>query len=169
MKTAIFIIGFVLLCTAACSRTAEVQPDISKASSPSSDDDSSNVPPEWKGEADLEAHYAPGLHLYVTNQSPNVDPVDVKVTMGDRTIFDMPVPFNDAHWYEYVKVKVTPGTKYLLQATSTDGKATAKFTFKANRTNWIVVTYWYYTDEDTYGPVERKLRIEKRDDPFSIQ
>jgi len=107
------------------------------------------------------------LHVYVTNQSPNDDPVHVEVSVDGRVVFDKKMPFAGAHYVDSVSTNLTAGM-HTLSVRSKTTKASQTIEFNAESTNWYAISYWYYTTNDMYGPVPRKFEFRKEKGPFMI-
>lgn len=92
--------------------------------------------------------------LYVSNQSFEIDPVDIVIEIDGEQIIDGDFDVGNQHnWKRYV-LRLSPG-RHTLTARSTDGDATLNESFVASDRRWAVLNYWYYTE--AYGsPPEPK-------------
>jgi hypothetical protein len=105
----------------------------------------------------------PVLHLHVSNQSPNIDPVDVDVRIDGVSFVQEELPFADGHTWRRVATPLAPGT-HTLEARSVRGAATFAHVFEVKDGADVhgLLGYWYYTDEELYGPVDRQFRWQTR-------
>ena len=84
--------------------------------------------------------------LYVSNQSFEIDPVDIRVTIDGKLAVDEDFEVEDQHnWVEYT-FRLREG-RHVLRAESRAGAAELTRSFELTRKTWAVLNYWYYPGE----------------------
>ena len=83
--------------------------------------------------------------LCVSNQSFEIDPVDIVIEIDGEQIIDGDFDVGSQHnWRRYV-IRLSPG-RHTATARSTDGDATLRESFVVSDRRWVVLNYWYYTE-----------------------
>jgi hypothetical protein len=84
--------------------------------------------------------------LYVSNQSFELERVDIRVTIDGRLAVDGDFAVENQHnWVEF-RFRLAPG-RHVLHAESARGGATLTRAFTVAGRHWAVVNYWYYPGE----------------------
>lgn len=84
--------------------------------------------------------------LYVSNQSFEIDPVDIRVTIdGEAAVDDVFEVRNQHNWVEYT-FRLAKG-RHTLRVESRRGEAELERTFELRGKRWAVLDYWYYRGE----------------------
>jgi hypothetical protein len=95
--------------------------------------------------------------LYVSNQSFEIDPVDIVIEVDGEQIIDGDFDVGSQHnWKRYV-LWLSPGW-HTLTARSTDGDATLNESFVVSDRRWADLTYWYYSE--AYGSLSEPKHFE---------
>lgn len=108
------------------------------------------------------------LVFQISNQSPNVDPVDFLVSLDGKRIIEKEMPFAHAHLQETIAVQV-PSGKHVILVESKNGRATIRRTITVKDRLYVSISYWYYTEKEYYGPVKRHFTIKTSSHSFSMQ
>jgi hypothetical protein len=84
------------------------------------------------------------FHLYVSNQSFAISPVDIKAFIDGELVANglFAVGANQDTYQEYV-FKLSPG-RHKIVAVSSKGHAKLEQTFEVNDKSWVALNYWYY-------------------------
>jgi hypothetical protein len=98
------------------------------------------------------------LVFQISNQSPNVDPVDFLVSLDGKHIIEKELPFADAHHVEMIAVQVPLG-KHVILVESKNGGAKLRHAITVKNRLYVNISYWYYTEKEPYGPVKRQFEI----------
>jgi hypothetical protein len=102
--------------------------------------------------------------LYVANQSPDVNPVDIKVTIDGRTVIDQDFySEGDNVWWQ-VEMFAVAG-RHVLRASTTKGAATLRREFTVTGRHWAVLMYRNVTPEKD-GPTVHRFVLIIRDRPL---
>lgn len=123
--------------------------------------------PEGKETAGWCRMYEGNLVLQITNQSPNVDPVDFLISIDGKRIAEKEMSFAAAHFEEFVTAQVEPG-KHVILVESKKGMAKLRYTVTVKDRLYVWIGYYYYTKKDFYGPARRQFRIETGNRPFGM-
>jgi hypothetical protein len=143
--------AFVLSAVACGGSTDTINPNQnpgngSSSSSSSSSGANGEVPtrtPTKVGEPNAPANVAIGFHLFVSNQSFDLDPVDIDLYIDGTHIVTGDFEVKGQHNWIRFDFKVATG-EHELRAVSKKGGAERKATFKLNGTErWSVVDYWF--------------------------
>jgi hypothetical protein len=86
------------------------------------------------------------LHLYVSNQSSEIDPVAVQITLDGEVVVDQEFELGDIHNWILFELQVAPG-EHELRATAPLAGAEMIETFEADGDRWAVVDFWSASDE----------------------
>jgi hypothetical protein len=102
--------------------------------------------------------------LYVSNQSFEIDPVDIVIEIDGEQIVDGEFEVGNQHnWKRYV-LRLTPG-RHTLTARSIDGEATLEESFVVSERRWAVLNYWYYSDACGSPPEPKHFEFSTYDKP----
>ena len=105
--------------------------------------------------------------LYVSNQSFELDPVDIVIEIDGEQIIDGEFEVGNQHnWKRYV-LRLTPG-RHTLTARSTNGDATLEESFVVNERRWAAVDYWYYTEASGSPPEPKHFEFNIYDKPLKF-
>jgi len=101
--------------------------------------------------------------LYVSDQSFNITPVDIKVYIDGRLAVDDEFDVGIQHsWYPF-SFQLANGT-HMIKAVSVKGEATLERAFNVTGRNWAVVQYWYYPEmAGGTGPTPRHFSFDIQD------
>jgi hypothetical protein len=111
--------------------------------------------------------------LYVSNQSFDINPVDVTIYIdGQRAIqsqFDVKGNRTPQHnWIQHTFR--LPAGKHVLKAVSKNGDATLESEFEIKDRHWAAIDYWYYPKvTGGSGPVAKSFRFDIRDTPIRFE
>ena len=86
------------------------------------------------------------LQLYVSNQSFDVDPVDITVEIDGTVAVVGDFLVEGQHSWSLFEFDVAKGT-HLLDARTTVGDAELSETFEVTADRYAVLSYWYYPDD----------------------
>jgi hypothetical protein len=142
----------LVLAAVACGGSSEgtinpnQNPGNGSTSSSSSSGANGEVPtrtPTKVGEPNAPANVAIGFHLFVSNQSFDLDPVDIDLYIDGTHIITGDFEVKGQHNWLRFDFKVATG-EHELRAVSKKGGAERKASFKVNGTErWGVVNYWF--------------------------
>lgn len=91
------------------------------------------------------------VRLMVSNQSFEVDPVDIEITLDDSKIIDEKFKTGTGHSYKYFWVKLAEG-KHKISIATENGGAVLKKEFEVTRKQrWISIAYWYSSGKTIEG------------------
>ncbi len=83
------------------------------------------------------------VFFYVSNQSFDIDPVDIQINIDDKVAINQDFYVEGQHnWIEFIYL-LSPGT-HKLSITSIKGEATFEEEFEIVDNHWIVIDFWYY-------------------------
>ena len=86
------------------------------------------------------------LHLWVSNQSPDIDPVAIEVAIDGTLVVCDWFDVEDQHnWIEYV-IRLDE-RDVMLQAQATGGEANLTQEFSMPPELWGVLEFWFYEDD----------------------
>lgn len=126
---------------------------------------------EYEPTADAELwcrEFDGNLVFQITNQSPNVDPVDFLISLDGKRIIEKEMPFAHAHLQETIAVQV-PSGNHVIVVESKNGRAKKRRTITVKDRLYVSISYWYYTEKEFYGPVKRHFKIKTSSHSFSMQ
>lgn len=112
--------------------------------------------------------YDGNLVFQITNQSPNVDPVDFLISLDGKRIIEKEMPFGAAHTMEIIAVQV-PSGKHVILVESKNGLAKKRHIITVKDRLYVNISYWYYTKKEFYGPVKRQFKIKTSSHLFAMQ
>lgn len=98
------------------------------------------------------------LVFQITNQSPNIDPVDFQISIDGKRVIEKEMPYGAAHTMETIAVQVSSG-RHVILVESANGQARKSLVITLNDRLYVAISYWYYIKEDLYGPVKRQFKI----------
>ena len=105
--------------------------------------------------------------LYVSNQSFEIDPVDVVVAIdGEPVIAEEFAVANQHNWKKFV-LRLSPG-RHTLTARSGRGAATLETSFVVKGAHWAVLDYWYYSEAYGSPPEPRHFEFMIQDEPVAF-
>lgn len=111
--------------------------------------------------------YEGNLVFQITNQSPNVDPVDFLISVDGKLLIEKEMKFADAHLEEMIGVQVAPG-KHVILVESKKGLAMQRITVTVKDRLYVGIAYYYYTKKDFYGPTRRQFKFSTSKRPFAM-
>lgn len=89
------------------------------------------------------------VKLWISNQSFDDDPVDVTVTMAGETVVSESFEVKGQHnWIAFDITGLEPGIHTVEASSSTGVEFSGEFTLPEGEPRWLVLDYWYYTDDD---------------------
>ncbi|MBP1633007.1 MAG: hypothetical protein H6Q11_1295 [Acidobacteria bacterium] len=92
------------------------------------------------------------LHLYVSNQSTEIDPVAVTINVDGRMVVDQEFEALGLHNWILFELELTPG-EHEVRAMAPDAGADMLETFVVEGEQWAVIHFWAWTDpEDGQAP-----------------
>jgi hypothetical protein len=86
------------------------------------------------------------LRLYVSNQSFDIDPVDIEIAIDGRRAVAGEFRVEGQHNWILYRFALAPG-RHVLRATAHDGRVRLVRRFTMERRLWAVVDFWYYPDD----------------------
>ena len=86
------------------------------------------------------------LHLYVSNQSGDIDPVAVQITLDGEMVVDQEFEYLDMHNWILFELQVAPG-EHEIRAIAPEAGAEMVETFEVDGERWAVVDFWAASDE----------------------
>lgn len=86
------------------------------------------------------------LHLYVSNQSFEIDPVDIEVYVDGRQLVCDEFFVEGQHNWILHDLSLEWG-EHSLRAEGNDGTTTFEETFELNGERWAVLDFWFYPGE----------------------
>ena len=86
------------------------------------------------------------LTLYVSNQSPAVDPVDVQVEVDGQLVANDQFRFGDGHTQRRFVLPLRLGW-HRIDARTVKGESVLQSEFSMFWSRWAVLNYWYYPDK----------------------
>jgi hypothetical protein len=86
------------------------------------------------------------LHLYVSNQTRDIDPVAVQITLDGEVVVDQEFELGDMHNWILFELEITPGEHEIVAAAPEAG-VELRETFAADGERWAVIDFWAASDE----------------------
>jgi hypothetical protein len=83
------------------------------------------------------------FHLYVSDQSFAISPVDVKVFIDDELVVKGNFEVGSQHSWQTFVLKLSSG-QHKIVAQSSKGHAKLEQAFEVNDKSWAVLAYWFY-------------------------
>ena len=93
------------------------------------------------------------LHLYVSNQSFDIDPVRIEVFVDDLAVICQDFDVGDQHNWVLFDMELEPGT-HTIRAVGNEGAAELTETFEIGGERWAVIDFWYYSEDEGEGQGE---------------
>lgn len=87
------------------------------------------------------------FHLWVSNQSFDIDPVDIAVFIDDRQVVCDSFDVEGQHNWILFDVELDPGT-HTLRALGHDGQIELTETIDVSEERWAVLEFWFYPEEE---------------------
>ena len=104
------------------------------------------------------------LTLYVANQSFDVNPVDIKITIDGKTVAKGTFYAGEGHSWRRYDVRLAPG-RHVLRAMTRKGAAALKREFDVAGPRWAAVAY-RNVSPSRGGRTVRHFAFAIRDSPF---
>jgi len=95
------------------------------------------------------------LHLYVSNQSFDIDPVDIAVSIDDVQLICQDFYVEGQHNWVLFELGLDPG-HHQITATGSHGTTSLREEFDLEAERWAVLDFWHHPDE---GPEEFSFSI----------
>ena len=114
-------------------------------------------------EPELKTEQLGNFTLIVSNQSYDIDPVDIIVEIDGKVVIDKDFDVGNQHNYEYFEFQLSEG-RHTIQARSEFGDVEMQEEFEVDEEKWAVLNFWYYEDEDE----EPYFIFEVSDSPFGF-
>jgi hypothetical protein len=86
------------------------------------------------------------LHLYVSNQSFEIDPVDIEVYIDDQPVVCDEFFVEGQHNWILHDLSLDPG-EHSIRAVGHDGQTTIEETFQVEGERWAVLDFWFHPGE----------------------
>lgn len=100
---------------------------------------------------------SPELHVGLTNQSPDVDPLEVSVRVDGVSIFEGALPYEGGVLLRSWSLRVPPGA-HVLDVESPNGGASLHETFETGaQPEWALVSYWRDGGSRPNGPASARF------------
>lgn len=87
------------------------------------------------------------FHLYVSNQSFEIDPVDIVVWIDDQQVVCDRFHVEGQHNWVLFDLGLEPGP-HSLRAVGNGGKTMFEQEFDLPAERWAVLDFWYYPDDE---------------------
>lgn len=87
------------------------------------------------------------LHLWVSNQSFDIDPVDIAVYIDGQQVVCDSFDVEGQHNWILFDVELDPGT-HTLRALGNDGETELTETIDVPDERWAVLDFWFYPEEE---------------------
>lgn len=94
----------------------------------------------------------PNFVLYVSNQSFELDPVDIEVTLDGELAVEGDFLVEGQHSWHMFKFKLRPGPRTLRVASEVGDTRLTETIEIAGATRYAVINFWYYGGHEPYGP-----------------
>lgn len=106
------------------------------------------------------------FHLYVSNQSFAISPVDIKVFIDGKPVVNGSFNVGTHHTIITYVLKLSPG-QHKIVAESLKGHAKLERTFEVHDKLWADLAYWYYPKpEGGAEPCPRQFTLDLRKEPI---
>ncbi|HEY4414214.1 MAG TPA: hypothetical protein VGO57_00870 [Verrucomicrobiae bacterium] len=109
------------------------------------------------------------FHLYISNQSFAISPVDIKVFVDGDLIIKENFDVDSQHNWRAFNLKLSAG-QHKIVVRSSKGSANLEQPFEVANESWAVLDYWFYPNY-TRGvkPCPRHFSFEVRNEPVMFQ
>jgi hypothetical protein len=132
---------------------------------------SSSVTPdgECKPLPSTDAADSEPLHLYVSNQSFDIDPVRIEVFIDEVAVICQDFDVGDQHNWVLFDMELEPGT-HTIRAVGNEGGTELTETFDMDGERWAVIDFWYYSEDEGEGNGEggQSLTFDIMDEPIGF-
>jgi len=109
------------------------------------------------------------LHLYVSNQSFAISPIDIKVLIDGELVVDGLFEVGSQHSWQTFVLRLSPG-RHKIVAKSSRCQAKLEQVFKVGDKAWTALDYWYYPVlTGGAGPCPRHFSFVVRDEPIMFE
>jgi len=105
--------------------------------------------------------------LFVSNQSFDITPVDIKVLIDDIEVVNSKFDVGNQHNYYAYRFNLSKG-KHRLQISSKQGETNLDEEFEVTDVHWSVIDFWYYPDTHP-NPTPKHFSWHIQDKPISFQ
>lgn len=105
--------------------------------------------------------------LYVSNQSFEISPVDIKILIDGKIIIDDLFEVNNQHNWREFRFYFSSG-KHVLNVVSKRGEAELQSEFTVTEKHWAAVAFWFYPDTH-HTPTPRQFTFIIQDTPILFQ
>lgn len=106
--------------------------------------------------------------LYVSNQSFEIDPVDIEVRVDGRLVVSKDFNVGSQHNWESFRLSL-PAGRHVLTARSKRGEAEIRQPFDVDGNRWLVLDYWFYSKKYGNPPESRHFQFTESDEPMGFQ
>ena len=109
------------------------------------------------------------FHLYVSDQSFAISPVDIKVFIDGELVVNGVFNVGSQHSWQTFVLKLSPG-RHEIVAESSKGHAKLEQTFEVGDKLWAALDYWFYPKpEGGVKPCPRHFSFYVRDEPIMFE
>lgn len=102
--------------------------------------------------------YKGNLILQLSNESPNVDPVDMAVYLDGKLVLQKPIPYLSGRHIEELTLNVKPG-KHKVSIKSKNGEAEISRTIFVKDQIFVAALYRHFNGSDLYPPAKRHIEF----------
>ena len=103
--------------------------------------DATTTPPESASTTPIERAGGGNFHLYVSNQSFDIDPVEIQVYIDGQEVVNGTFRVESQHTWILFDLDLEPG-EHTLRVTGHDGEAELIETFNISDEHWGLVEFW---------------------------
>jgi|1_EtaG_2_1085319.scaffolds.fasta_scaffold39629_1 hypothetical protein len=97
------------------------------------------------------------VSLMVSNQSFAINPVDIKIYIDDTLAVNEEFEVGNQHNWKRFRFDISNGEHFIM-VKSIKGAAILEQSFSiTDSAHWVYVNYWYYTDDQLWGPTEKRF------------
>ncbi len=107
------------------------------------------------------------LHLYVSNQSFDINPVRIEVFIDDLAVICGDFDVGDQHNWTLFDMELEPGT-HTIRAVGNEGGAELAETFDMDGERWAVIDFWFYSEGRDDGDGGQNFTFDIRDQPIGF-
>ena len=109
------------------------------------------------------------FHLYVSNQSFDIDPVRIEVFIDDLAVVCQDFEVGDQHNWVLFDMELDSGP-HMIRVVGNDGGAELTETFDTASETWAVIDFWYHSGEENEGQESRgqSLTFDISDEPIGF-